>query len=536
MDLDLKALKIDKENSLVEAKSAQFSLPKSIWDSYSAFANTSGGQILLGVSEDSKTREFIITGVDDVETVKKEFWDTINNPKKVSNNILSENDLNEIILEDGKTILLIHVPKARLELRPIYINDDIIKGSFKRNHEGDYHLTKDEISKMLRDASPYSYDLKVYDNLPLSVLSNETITSYRRYHEAYKPNHPWLKLSMDQYLIMIGAAAYSDSDESIHPTMAGLLMFSEEHVITKYFPDYFLDYRENLDPEKVRWTDRIQSISGEWSGNVFDFYLLVNNKLVKDFKVPFKLNGMQRVDNTSLHDAAREAFINCLSNADYFGRCGIVIRKNTDLIVFENPGSIRVGKEQMLQGGISDTRNKTIMKMFNLLGYGEKAGSGIPLIMQASKEFGLPKPQVDENSELDRTLFTLFVNSNDRSNEESTGDNARNVIDNAENAVDNAENVVDNAESAVDNAENAVDNAENAVDNAENAVRGKCYSKNKIYDCLKLKGPCSSKYLAECIGLSVRRTQELLLEMIKEDKILAIGVHPEKKYMIKKDI
>ena len=213
----------------------------------------------------------------------------------------------------------------------------------------------------------------------------------------------------------------------------------------------------------------------------------------------------------------------------YFGRCGIVIRKNTDLIVFENPGSIRVGKEQMLQGGISDTRNKTIMKMFNLLGYGEKAGSGIPLIMQASKEFGLPKPQVDENSELDRTLFTLFVNSNERSNEESTGDNARNVIDNAENAVDNAENVVDNAE-------NAVDNAENAVDNAENAVRGKCYSKNKIYDCLKLKGPCSSKYLAECIGLSVRRTQELLLEMIKEDIILAIGVHPEKKYMIKKDI
>lgn len=52
------------------------------------------------------------------------------------------------------------------------------------------------------------------------------------------------------------------------------------------FPDYFLDYREVLDPS-IRWTDRLQSSSGEWSGNICDFYFRVYNKIIKDVKVPF---------------------------------------------------------------------------------------------------------------------------------------------------------------------------------------------------------------------------------------------------------
>lgn len=543
MDLDLKALKIDKESSSVEAKSAQFALPKNIWDTYSAFANTNGGQIVLGVSEDSNTKELVITGIDDPDSVKKEFWDTINNPKKVSNNILTENDFNEITFEDGKTIFIIHVPKARLELRPIYINDDIIKGSFKRNHEGDYHLTRDDISKILRDASPYSYDLKVYDNLPLSSLSEDTINKYRRYHNAHKENHPWAKLPNEQYLLMIGATAYSEVDGLPHPTMAGLLMFGIEPVITRYFPDYFLDYRENLDPGKVRWTDRVQSISGEWSGNIFDFYLLVNNKLVMDFKVPFKLKGMERVDDTPLHDAAREAFINCLANADYFGRCGIVIRKNRDSIIYENPGSIRVGKEQMLQGGISDTRNKTIMKMFNLLGYGEKAGSGIPLIIQATKEFGLPMPQVDENAELDRTIFTIsLIPSNlkgivlDVMREPDTQMGAEIHYKGAENPQNSDECILRSAENEYKGAETSLDCDEDIKKGAEKTVISLNQKKETTFELiinlLKENKEMKSRDLASSLGLSLRRTRELLAEMIKQGKIVSYGSNEKKIYSL----
>lgn len=536
MDLDLKALKIDRENSVVEAKKASFSLPKTIWETYSAFANTNGGQILLGVSEDSETKELIVSGIMDPLKVKKEFWDTINNPQKVSHNILSDNDFNEITLKDGKTIFIIRVPRAKLELRPIYINDDILKGSYKRNHEGDYHMTREDVSKMLRDASPYSYDLTVYDDLPLSVLSDETINKYRRYHEGHKDNHPWKNLNKEQYLLMLGAAAFSDQDGMVHPTMAGLLMFGEEHIITRIFPNYFLDYRENLDPAKVKWSDRVQSISGDWSGNIFDFYILINNKLVMDLKVPFRLRGMERVDSTPLHDAVREALINCLSNADYFGRCGIVIKKNVDSIIYENPGSIRVGKEQMMRGGVSDARNKTIMKMFNLLGYGERAGSGIPLIIQATKELGLPTPEVSENIELDRTIFTIFPRRTAKQENEISSDNLELASCNSGAVADNAEIAQDNAEIRVDNAKTAQDDAKTAQDNAErpeSSSRGKQLKKEYICKLLESNGGCNSKSLSESTGLSLRRTQELLKELLNEGLIYSEGLHPNKRYFVK---
>ena len=244
--------------------------------------------------------------------------------------------------------------------------------------------------------------------------------------------------------------------------------------------------------------------------------------------------------------------------ADYFGRCGIVIRKNVDSIVYENPGSIRVGKEQMMRGGISDARNKTIMKMFNLLGYGEKAGSGIPMIIQATEEAGLPTPEVSENIEFDRTLFTIYLkpkvnleNGEAPDNLKTGGSSIKTPPDNAKNAGDNARIVEDNAKIAGDNAKIAGDNAENAGDNAkiveDNAEtsknnekflaidKGKKTKKNYIYKTLIKTGGADSKFLSEATGLSLRRVQELLKEMMNEGIICSEGLHPYKKYKVKKE-
>ncbi len=511
MDLDLKALKIDKENSQVEAKKAQNNLPNSIWETYSAFANTNGGQILLGVSEDKETGDLVVTGIDQPEKVKKEFWNGVNNPMKVSNNLLSYNDFNEIRLENGKSVFIINVPRARTELKPVFINNDIYNGSYKRIHEGDYHLTKAEISTLLRDASPTPYDIKVLDSLPLSALKDDTINKYRRYHESFKPQHPWKDLNKESYLLMIGAAGISEENEELHPTVAGLLMFGEEPTITRIFPEYFLDYRENLDPERIRWTDRFHSNTGDWTGNIFDFFLLVVNKLTIDLKVPFQLSGITRVENTRLHDAVREAFVNCLTNADYYGRSGVVVKKNRTSIVFENPGSIRVGKKQMLQGGISDSRNKTLMKMFNLLGFGERAGSGFPGILLACSEAGLPQPSIDENQELDRTSITLWT-SNDIS----------------------AENSNNSAELAHISAKNNSNSAE-LVDSMLSSCQTKYHKESKklidsIYSMALSAGAVTTKKLTFEFHLSERRLREVLQEMVKLGLLREEGKTKSKRY------
>jgi predicted HTH transcriptional regulator len=81
-------------------------------------------------------------------------------------------------------------------------------------------------------------------------------------------------------------------------------------------------------------------------------------------KVSFKLEGIARIDDTPVHKAIREALANCLVNTELYLPRGIVVRKESDSIVMENPGSICTGKQQMLKGGISDPRNKALMKMF----------------------------------------------------------------------------------------------------------------------------------------------------------------------------
>ena len=183
-------------------------------------------------------------------------------------------------------------------------------------------------------------------------------------------------------------------------------MFGEEYRILYEYPEYFLDYREMLDPT-IRWTDRLQSSSGDWTGNLFDFFFRVNSKLTKDLKIPFKLEGITRIDDTPVHKALREALANCLVNTDFFVPRGVVIRKDANSITIENPGYIRTGKDQMLKGGISDPRNKALMKMFNMIGIGERAGSGVPDIFAVWESQGWKAPEVEEQYNPDRTILKL---------------------------------------------------------------------------------------------------------------------------------
>ncbi|MGM9833408.1 MAG: helix-turn-helix domain-containing protein, partial [Candidatus Limisoma sp.] len=84
---DIKTLNTYKENSRLEAKSAKGGFPNSIWETYSAFANTNGGVILLGVKE---TKDGILqpeSGID-AEKLRKDFWNMVNNRQKVSANIV----------------------------------------------------------------------------------------------------------------------------------------------------------------------------------------------------------------------------------------------------------------------------------------------------------------------------------------------------------------------------------------------------------------------------------------------------------------
>lgn len=208
----------------------------------------------------------------------------------------------------------------------------------------------------------------------------------------------------------LGAAKINSEDGKVYPTAAGLLMFGYESEILYEYPQYFLDYQEHFD-ELTRWSDRFVSSSGEWSGNLFDFFFKTFNKLSEDVKKPFILNGITRVDDTPVHKAIREVLLNTLANADYYGRRGVVIKKYKDHFSFENPGLFRISIKEAFDGGVSDPRNATILKMFSMIDIGERAGSGIPGIVSVwSKEYGY-EPEYFQTVNPERTCTVLKLKS-----------------------------------------------------------------------------------------------------------------------------
>ena len=173
---------------------------------------------------------------------------------------------------------------------------------------------------------------------------------------------------------------------------------------------YFLDYREKLDDD-TRWSDRFVSSSGDWSGNIYDFYFRVYNRIAQSVKVPFALDGISRIDDTELHKALREALANTLINADYYGNTGVVIERNITSITMTNAGTFRIDLDEAINGGISDPRNSGLIKMFSLINIGERAGSGLPMIFKAWTGTDFAMPDITEKENPDRVCLILPVES-----------------------------------------------------------------------------------------------------------------------------
>lgn len=211
-----------REDNRREVKKASGGLPSSMWDTYSAFANTSGGIIILGVKENSDGT-WETSGLKDERTLLKSFWDTINNQNKVSENILTDNDI-QTYEKDGDVILAINVPKATREQKPIYINGDMFKGTYRRNHEGDFKCSPSAVKAMLRDEPEATSDMKILEEFTLKDLNQDSIKSYRNYFNSGRIGHPWAELPDNEFLENLGAAVCT-KDGIYHLTSAGLLMF-----------------------------------------------------------------------------------------------------------------------------------------------------------------------------------------------------------------------------------------------------------------------------------------------------------------------
>ena len=375
------------ECKLAAGRDGKGSLPEDFWPTYSAFANTNGGLILLGLRETQG--RFIVQGLDHPDKLRAELFNNLNNRQKVSANLLTDAQVYELALE-GKKLLAVEVPRAQRKQRPVHLTRNPFDGhTYRRLNEGDRPLPDEDVRRMVAEQVQDSRDAHILQHFGLKDVDLDSLKAYRNIFRADKPDHPWLALDDQDFLQMLGGWREDRVSGEHGLTVAGLLMFGRWGSMVEALPMYFVDYQERPADyaSTTRWLDRIVP-DGTWSGNVFDFYRRVVNKLTADIKVPFVLKGDTRQDDTPTHKALREALVNCLVHADFTGRISVLVVKEPSGFSFRNPGALRITVEQALQGGVSDCRNRTMQQMFLMIGLGERAGSGMSRILHGWQDLG----------------------------------------------------------------------------------------------------------------------------------------------------
>lgn len=399
------------ERITLECKDSRNEISKSVWETYSSFANTCGGVILLGIEEHMSEvdieKRFTFTDIKNPEIRLKEFWDTINS-NKVSANILLDDNVGYCDV-NGHTVLWIEVPQADYKYKPVYVNENPMKGSYKRNHEGDYHCTEDEVKAMLRDASDSGIDGGLLDGFSMDDIDLNTLKAYRIEYEHHNPDHVWNSVEDKEFLRNLGGYTIDRATRREGLTTAGLLMFGKGLAIRERFDNIRMDYldQSNLTPG-VRWSDRL-TYDGAWENNLYNFTKRILPKLVSDLKRPFKLEGMIRVDDTAVHKAIREATVNMIIHADYHSTGILKVIKYDDGFVFSNPGNLKLPVRAIYEGGHSVARNPKIQNMFRMIGLGDNIGSGFPTILSAWGEENWRQPDLYDDQELHQVDLRLWM-------------------------------------------------------------------------------------------------------------------------------
>lgn len=405
-DLELLRESVDLECKLAAGRDGQGAVPEDFWPTYSAFANTQGGLVVLGMRE--KQGHFSIEGIANVAKVRKELFDSLNNRQKVSTNLLTDAAVREVKM-DGKTILLIEIPRAPRKQRPVFLTTNPFAGhTYRRLNDGDRPLPDEEVKRMLAEQVEDSRDDRILRGYEFDDLNSGTFRTYRQVFTNRDPGHVWNGYEDREFLRHIGGWRKDRETGESGLTLAGLLMFGQMVAIHEELPNYMLDYQERPEAKtEARWIDRI-TLDGKWSGNLYDFYRKVYVKLTADLKVPFRLEKGERKDETPVHEALREALANVLVHADYSDRASVLVVKRPDMFGFRNPGLMRIPVEVALQGGEPDCRNRTLHKIFRLVGVGEQAGTGIPKILHGwqSQHWNPPK-LYDTPTPYNQTLLEL---------------------------------------------------------------------------------------------------------------------------------
>jgi len=200
---DIAALResFDTECKLAQGRDGKGMLPKDFWETYSAFANTQGGDIFLGVKE-SKSQTFELAGVENTQKVIDELWTCLNNPQKVSGNILHDRWVKVLSIE-GENVIQVHVPQAPRKQKPVYIKGNPLIGTYKRLNSTDLLQNEEVVRRMMAEQIEEGRDAEILKGYDIDDLALDSFNAYRQLYINRQPDHPWNQNDAQDFYITL---------------------------------------------------------------------------------------------------------------------------------------------------------------------------------------------------------------------------------------------------------------------------------------------------------------------------------------------
>lgn len=388
--------KARSESNSIEIKSAREGCPK-IYDTLSSFSNQSGGgTIVFGIDE----TDFSVCGVYDAADIQK---------KIMEQSIQMEPEVRPlctVAVVDGKTVVSAEIQEIDSFQKPcFYKGVGRLKGSYVRVGDGDRRMTEYEVYSFEAFRQKIQDELRTIDDAELSEIDTNSMTKYLIMLKDKKPN--LAALSNEKIKSLQGFV------KNGKPTLAGIMLFSEypqafypqlcvtavsvpgtEISMVGSVGERFLDNRR-IDGTITQMLDQT-------------LFFIRQNTRTKTIIDPN--TGMRNDKPDYPVIAVRELLLNALIHRDYSihtDSAPITVRIFYDRIEIENPGGLygRMTLDQL--GKVSaDTRNPFLANALEVMEITENRFSGIPTVIAAMREAGLPAPKFESERGIFRaTLY-----------------------------------------------------------------------------------------------------------------------------------
>lgn len=391
---ELRKAKTDRVH--VEAKGAERALPKRLWETLSAFANTHGGGVLvLGLDQ---TAGFEAVGLADPAKAMQDLGTLCG---EMEPPVRGEIDIHGV---QGRLLVVAEVPEVEMAQKPCYYRGaGLTNGAFVRVADGDRKLTPYEVQMMLASRGQPRQDETPVPEATIEDLDLQLVAGLLG--RLRQPERSRFRDLPDERALQILKALVPHEGRWV-PSLGGLLALGAYP--QQFFPALGLTFVAYPTPVLGQAGSRGERFldNRRFEGPISHLLRPALDALERHLARRAVVRGPFREDEWEYpEEAVREALVNALAHRDLSGAgrgTPVQMQLFPDRLTVTNPGGLfgPVTAERLGEEGICSTRNQVLMKLLEdtaTAGEGrlvcENRGSGIGAMLAALNRAGLPRPR-----------------------------------------------------------------------------------------------------------------------------------------------